>query len=66
MLIAAMLKPNAVADWVKRMPPVWKGEGSNPNLVKPMTYEIDTNLSIPSLALAVNRIGQGLVSSVSG
>ena len=35
-----------------------------PSQIKPMTYEIDT-CHFPVLVLGINRIGQGLVNSVS-
>ena len=43
--------------------PMRKVGSSNPSRVKPMTNKID-NFSLP--VLSINKIGQGLVDSVSG
>ena len=56
--------PGAVAKSVERWPRVREIGALVPGRVKPMTYEIDILLLLPSLVLGINIIG--LVSSVSG
>ena len=54
-----------VAKSAQNGPHMWEIRCLVPHRVKPMTYKIDTCHSLPSLVLGINRIRQGLVSSVS-
>ena len=55
----------AVVDSVEHSPLMRESGCSGPGRVKPITYQIDTCCFLASKS-ALNRIGQGLVSSVSG
>ena len=55
-------KLGAVIESIERRPRVQKIESLVPSRVKAMTYQIDTCHFLPSLALGINRIGQGLGS----
>ena len=54
-----------VAELVERRPHLQEIGSFVPGQVKPMTYK-NWYLSLPSLVLGINKIGHGLVGSVSG
>ena len=60
------LPPDAVAEPVQWRLPMRTVRSYNPSRVKLVIYKFDTCYTLPSLALDINRIGQGLVSSVPG
>ena len=57
-------RPGTVDVSVGHGPHVWKIRNFVPGRVKPKTYKMDMFCFI-SLVLSINRIGQGLISSVT-